>query len=317
MARDGNGNDVELCYTEMMRCLCFLRLWALGLGLALTTAVPAAQTRESTPEERYGPTFYGIRLPETGARLLLVIDTSKSMRRKDSARADGGRRWDTLLDEVRTMAEEMEKRIATRKVCFTVSLLYEGGEAPHPGSAIFDLAQKGATERLLAELSGKEFSSGGCFETTFGETLWPLVARHHITHVIYLGDNDIAQHADAVRDAVSAWYALPKAEPDARQRPLWHLKRAWWKPWERWRRPTQGVPTFRAQQAYPPPPRDVTFSTVAIGQTSPFLKALAELGQGTHAERVTKRPRRSKNRVDEAQGEAQGHERRQRIMPEA
>lgn len=261
--------------------------------MALIASATAAQPRELTPEERYGPTFYGLRLPETGARLLLIIDVSKSMGRKDRARPDGGRRWDTLIDEVRSMTGEMAALVAARKVCFTVSLLYEGGDLPHPGSAPFDLAQAGAAERLLAELSAKTFASGGSFGTTFGETLWPLVARQHITHVIYLGDNDIARHADAVRDAVAAWYALPKANPTPQQRPLWNQKRAWWKPWERWRRPAKGTPTFRAQQAYPPPPRDVTLSAVAIGQASPFLKSLTELGKGDYAERLPTRARKA------------------------
>lgn len=261
---------------------------------ALSPVASAAEPRELTPEERYGPMFYGLRLPETGARLLLIIDTSKSMGRKDSTRTDGGRRWDTLLDEVRRMTNEMAALIAARKVCFTVSVLYEGGDLPHAGSEPFDLAQAGSAERLLSELSAKTFVSGGSFETTFGETLWPLVARQHITHIVYLGDNDIARHAETVRDAVSAWYALPRTAPEAHQRPLWNQKRAWWKPWERWRRPTRGVPTFRAQQAYPPPPRDVTLSAVAIGQASPFLKELTALGKGEYAERLSKRSRSAK-----------------------
>ena len=165
---------------------------------ALSPVASAAEPRELTPEERYGPMFYGLRLPETGARLLLIIDTSKSMGRKDSTRTDGGRRWDTLLDEVRRMTNEMAALIAARKVCFTVSVLYEGGDLPHAGSEPFDLAQAGSAERLLSELSAKTFVSGGSFETTFGETLWPLVARQHITHIVYLGDNDIARHAETV-----------------------------------------------------------------------------------------------------------------------
>ena len=269
-----------MCYSEDMKRFGFVGFMTLWFGVAM-----AAPVGEVALDERYGPAFYGLRLPETGARVLLVIDTSKSMGRKDRARVDGGRRWDTLLDEVRTMADEMVALVAARKVCFTVSLLYEGGEVPHPGSEVFDMAQRGAANRLLTELSGKTFTSGGSFERTFGETLWPLVSRQHITYVIYLGDNDIARHGDAVRDAVTAWYAVPKAEPEAARRPLWNLKRAWWKPWERWRRPVKGVPTFRAQQAYPPPPRDVVFSTVAIGQASPFLKELATLGKGDYVTR--------------------------------
>lgn len=161
-----------LCYSKDMKWFCAVGLVALGFGVAM-----AAPVGEATLDERYGPAFYGLRLPETGARVLLVIDTSKSMGRKDSARTDGGRRWDTLVDEVRTMTDEMATLVAERRVCFTVSLLYEGGKEPHPGSEVFDIAQRGAARRLLAELSSKALTSGGSFERTFGETLWPLVAR--------------------------------------------------------------------------------------------------------------------------------------------
>lgn len=277
-------------------------LCALGVLLAAPLSAraaaedPAAEkvadAERAALEKRYGPLFYGVELPENGARVLLVVDTSKSMGRKDATRTDGGRRWDTLLDEVAKMTDSMRALIRARRVCFTVSVLYEGGDTPHGGTEPFDMAQAGASERLLEELRGRDFTTGGSFETTFGETLWPLVSRQHITYVFYLGDNDIGRYAEApVRDAVSAWYALPRKEPAADQRKLWNLKVAWWKPWANWRRPARGVPTFRSRQTFPlpPPPRDVVFSCIAIGQKSPLLKELAKLGHGEYVERVPSR----------------------------
>ena len=279
-----------------------LALCALGVLLAAPLSERAAaedpavekvaDAERAALEKRYGPLFYGVELPENGARVLLVVDTSKSMGRKDATRTDGGRRWDTLLDEVAKMADSMRALIRARRVCFTVSVLYEGGDTPHGGTEPFDMAQTGASERLLEELRGRDFTTGGSFETTFGETLWPLVSRQHITYVFYLGDNDIGRYAEApVRDAVSAWYALPRKEPAADQRKLWNLKVAWWKPWANWRRPARGVPTFRSRQTFPlpPPPRDVVFSCIAIGQKSPLLKELAKLGHGEYVERVPSR----------------------------
>ncbi len=261
--------------------------------LLLSTGLLSAA--EPTPAEiaeaRYGPAFYGMHLPRTGARVLLVVDTSKSMGRKDSARTDGGRRWDTLLDEVRGMTREMRALVEESAVAFTVSVLFEGGDTPHRGSELFDLRRPEAADALATLLAAKDFTAGGSFETTFGEHLWPLVADHHITHIIYLGDNDIAKHRDPVSADLTAWYTLPKRNPTAQQRPLWRLKSAWWKPWEQWRAPKPGQPIFKHQRAYPPPPKEVTFSAVAIGQPSPFLKELATLGGGDYTERLAKKRR--------------------------
>ncbi len=259
----------------------------------LSVSFCGAQT--GTPEERYGPVFYGIPLPETGARVLLVIDTSKSMGRKDKVRKDGGTRWDTLVDEVQTMTATMQELIAERRVNFTVTLLYEGGKTPHRGTSPYDIAVAGTADRLLTDLKAKEFTSGGSFETTFGETLWPLVAKQHLTHVFYLGDNDIGKYSESVRNAVTAWYNLPRKEPVKDQRKLWSLKNQWWDPWKRWRKPAgSGKLVFKKQQALPPPPKDVTFSCVAIGQASPLLKELATLGNGDYVERLPKKKRKSK-----------------------
>ena len=260
---------------------------------ALFAALCPLARAEAPSDARYVPYFYGIALPEDGARVLLVIDTSKSMGRKDASRPDGGTRWDTLCDQVSDMAGRMAALAARRRVCYTVTLLYEGGDAPHAGTEPFDLAKPGAAEALLAALRARALTSGGSFEATFGETLWPLVSRQHITHVIYLGDNDVGRYAEApVRAAVSAWYALPRRDPAAAQRALFRLKAAWWEPWKGWRRPTAQRPAFRGQQALPPPPCDVVFSAVAIGQKSPLLEELAALGGGEYVERLA--PRRGK-----------------------
>lgn len=271
----------------------FLRALRPCLCAALAALFCPLAPAEAPSDARYVPYFYGIALPESGARVLLVIDTSKSMGRKDASRPDGGTRWDTLCDQVSEMAGRMAALAARRRVCYTVTLLYEGGDAPHAGTEPFDLAKPGAAEALLAALRARALTSGGSFEATFGETLWPLVSRQHITHVIYLGDNDVGRYAEApVRAAVSAWYALPRRDPAAAQRALFRLKAAWWEPWKGWRRPTAQRPAFRGQQALPPPPRDLVFSAVAIGQKSPLLEELAALGGGEYVERLA--PRRGK-----------------------
>lgn len=263
--------------------------WFLG-GLL---AVHSLQAATPPPEERYGPCFYGIDLPETGARVLLVIDTSKSMGRKDTLRTDGGTRWMTLCDEVAQMTERMEELQRMCGVPYAVALLYEGGKAPHPGSELYHLSEPGARERLLQALSTRELAAGGTFEVTFGQTLWPLVAKHHITHLFYLGDNDIAAHGEAVRTAVTAWYALPAERPTPSQRPLWRQKKAWRDAWARWRPPAKRSHAFAQHTpALPPPPREVTFCCIAIGQASPFLQSLAEIGNGRYVERVKKRRRK-------------------------
>ncbi|MEG1479993.1 MAG: VWA domain-containing protein [Kiritimatiellia bacterium] len=254
-----------------------------------------AQTAEERAfsEKRYGIQFYGVALPETGARILLVIDRSKSMGRKDSARSDGGRRWDTLLDEVRTMTGQMAEVMTRKRSHFSIALLYEGG-TPDSGSELYTLTQPDAITNLLANLEGQTFGAGGCFEETFGQNLWPLVARHHMTHLFYLGDNDIASHADPVRTALSAWYRLPRKNPVPAQRKLYALKCKWWEPWEHWRAPQHNRPVFKKQQDYPPPPKDVILSCIAIGQASPFLKELATLGHGEYVERLAPSKKRTR-----------------------
>lgn len=245
--------------------------------------------------ERYGPVFYGVELPESGARVLVIVDTSKSMGRKDKTRAEPGTRWDTLRDEVRSMTDSMEELVKRRRVCFTLTFLYEGGDLFHKGTEPFDFAVPGTGGRVAAALERREFTSGGNFDVTFGETLWPLVAKQHITHVFYLGDNDIGRYESEVLGAVRAWYELPEKNPAGEQRKLWNLKKAWRKPWERWRKPARGVPVFKRQQKFPPPPEDVTFSCIAIAQESATLEQLAELGNGEYVERgVSQRKKRPK-----------------------
>ncbi len=278
-----------------------MRPAALALLAALAAAVGWGEdagpprmdaAQRAAFEKRYGPLFYGVELPRTGARVLLVADVSKSMALRDGSRKDGGRRWDTLIDEVAQMAETMGRLSEGGRVCYTVSVLYEGGDERHGGTEPFDLARPGEAERLLGELRGRGFVSGGSFDHTFGETLWPLVARQHITHIFYLGDDDIGRYgAEPARKAVSAWYALPRKDPAPDQRALWETKVAWWKPWGQRRRAARGAPAFREALRLPPPPRDVVFSCVAIGQPSELLRELAGLGRGEYVERLSGRRR--------------------------
>lgn len=269
-----------------IRRMVFFLLVALFCGIG--------RFAEAQSEDRYGPIFYGIELPETGARVLLIIDTSKSMGRKDKSRVEPGTRWDTLCDEVDSMTDTMKDLIAKRKVCFTVSLLYEGGDLGHKGTDPFDISVPGTAEKLAAALERREFTSGGNFEETFGEKLWPLVSKQNITHVFYLGDNDIGRYEDEVLKATTAWYELPDKNPDGSQRKLWNLKKEWRKAWARWRKPAKGIPVFKSQQKLPPPPKDVTFSTIAIGQSSETLEKLATLGSGEYVERGVTQKRKKK-----------------------
>ncbi len=276
-----------MCYTLGMKRV----VWMMVMLVAGMLSAERAAEERAIREEKYGPMFYGIELPEQGANLLLVIDISKSMGRKDRLRTDGGRRWDTLVDEVTTMCGQMEALVREKRVHYAVTVLYEGGEG-HLGTEAYPLAKPEASAQLLRALQRQAFAAGGSFETTFRERLWSLVARDHITHVIYLGDNDIGKYDELVRGAVGAWYALPRQKPSAEQRPLWNRKQAWQKGWAHWRKPAgRGQLTFKRQQSLPPPPKDVVFSCVAIGQASPTLKALAELGQGEYVERRAKRSR--------------------------
>lgn len=237
-------------------------------------------------EKRYGPLFYGVELPDKGARVLLVLDTSRSMASTDPSRTDGGCRWDTLVDEVAKMTESMQQLVATKHVCYTVSILYEGGDG-HSGTEPFDLSQSGAADRLLEELRKRDFTPGGSFDHTFGKALWPLVSRQHITHIFYLGDDDIGRWGtDTARETVKAWYTLPRKDPSGAQRALWRLKTEWWKPWGQRRRSARGAPSFKQELRLPPPPRDVIFSCIAIGQESELLKELSKIGHGKYVERI-------------------------------
>ena len=269
-----------------MKRLLLLLFAAFGL-LAMAQEAPLA--------ERYAPAFYGLPLPETGARVLLILDTSKSMGRKDASRDDGGTRWQTLCGEVRSMAERMAALSAPpRRVPYAVVVLFEGGSEPHAGSACYEMSAPGAVAALVAEVEGRALTSGGSFEVTFGEHLWPLVSRHHLTHLFYLGDDDIATHAQAVRAALDSWYALPDKPTTAEAKKLRKLKEAWRAPWRNWRPPNPRQPRLKGQALLPPPPKEVELSCIAIGQTSPTLKAFAELGHGRYLERKAPAKRKRK-----------------------
>lgn len=269
-----------------------LVLLSLLLGLLCPVFVAGAQPSASTSHDRYGISFYGIDLPAEGANLLLIIDASKSMNRKDAARVTPGRRWETLIDEVRTMGEQMYTATRTHGVPFSVSILFEGGSEAHKGVGPFDMGKPSEQKQLLELLERKELLSGGNFETTFRETLWPFVARHAITCIIYLGDNDIGAYADCVQEAVSDWYAAGETASTPHARKCRQLKAAWRKTWARWRPKSRTMPSFKQTRQLPPPPKEIVFSCVAIGQSSSLLQTLATLGKGQYIERKAKSRRK-------------------------
>ena len=271
------------------------RFWLLALAWFCWAPIQAQQVivaPEHKTHERYEITFYGIELPREGAHLLLVIDVSKSMSRKDGARTTPGRRWDTLLDEVQAMQEAMHE-VAKRGVPFQVSVIFEGGDVPHKGEGPFNMADAAAGEALVTLLKGQKFKSGGNFEVTFGETLWDVVARQAITYVIYLGDDDIGTYAEAVRESLARWYTPPE-KPDALTRKCQKQKANWRLHWKHWRPTKRGQPSFSTTKRLPPPSKDVTFSCVAIGQSSPLLEELAKTGRGKYIERKTTRKSKKK-----------------------
>lgn len=277
----------------------FLTLFTV-IGALLTFApVAVAKTDAETVQERYGVYFYGIELPREGANVLMIIDVSKSMSRKDAARSTPGRRWDTLLDEVQSMREEMVLAAEKRGVPFHVSVIFEGGNEPHTGEGPFNMADKAASEKLQKLLTEQTFKSGGSFETTFTETLWEVVTRHAITYVIYLGDDDIGTYATPIREAVTSWYTASTAtKPTAQQRKHRHQQKVWRKAWANWRPMKRGTVVLSKTKRLPPPPKQLTFSCVAIGQASPLQEELAKLGNGQYVERKGKAAKKSRKKAE-------------------
>lgn len=282
---------------KFLLCLIF----ALSFPLFAEVTMDEAMLAEikAMKEERYGPSFYGIEIPETGARVLLIVDASKSMHRKDALRLDGGSRWDTLVDEVDSMTTQMQTLIkANPSLCFTVTLLYEVGGKPHMGTMPYDITQPVGKTLLMKELRSKTFGNGGNFETTFCETLWPLVAKQHITHIFFLGDNDIATYATTIEPVFNQWFEVKSKRPtEANLQKLWKLKCAWWEPWKRWRPPSKRKSlSFKNSTSIPlpPPPKEVVFSAVVIGQSSPLLERFTQVANGTYIERKKKKKKSTK-----------------------
>lgn len=253
-----------------------------ALFLLITTALCAQLP------DRYGPVFYGIELPDTGANVLLIVDSSGSMRLNDYTRQTPGTRWDTLCDEVETMTEQMAELCRYKGVGYTVTVLYEGGYVSPRASDCYNLKEDDAGMRLVAELKGRFPGGSASFDETFGKLLWPLVAKHHVTHIFYLGDDDIGRYSvdnKVVQRTIKSWYTLPKKNPRKNQQRLWKLKQEWWSPWKRWRKPTPGVPVFKSQMRMPPPPKNVKFSCIVIGESSEILKEIAKRGGGEYVEK--------------------------------
>ncbi len=264
----------------------------------LLVIVPTFVMGELSPEERYGPTFYGIELPKTGARVLLIVDASKSMRRKDTRRLDKGTRWDTLVDEVKAMSYRMTEAIKENPtLCYTVSLLYDVGDDVHPGTQPYNMANPAEQTALLNNLEHRTLGNGGNFKTTFCQTLWPLVAKQHITHIFFLGDNDIASAEEDILPLFQQWYTLTAKEPqEAALKKQWRLKCDWWEPWKTWRAPNRKFAQFKKDKLLPPPPKEVLFSAVVIGQSSPLLETLSKIGKGSYIEYINPKKHKTKKK---------------------
>ena len=272
----------------------FGMLLLCGAIFLFGTVLRAEAPFKHVSHERYDITLYGIEMPQKGANLLLIIDASKSMGRKDAARKTPGRRWDTLIDEVTAMRDAMQETTRQTGAPFSVSIIFEGGDTAHAGVGPFNMAKAEEGEALIQALKEKEFLSGGNFETTFKETLWPFVSKHAITYIVYLGDDDIGTYAEPVREALNYWYAPDAAKPDATTRKYQKQKGNWRLHWKTWRPPKRGTPSFKNAKVLPPPPKEVTFSCVAIGQSSPLLESIATLGKGQYIERKSKSKRKRK-----------------------
>lgn len=308
---ENHRSSLRSCFLKMLMCIlpstenyqsslrarllkAFTCLLLIFGCCAATASLCAATPQSPQIHERYGISFYGIDLPQEGAHLLLIIDVSKSMSRKDAARTTPGRRWDTLLDEVQTMLDEMATATKQRGVPFQVSVIFEGGDEAHRGEGPFIPANPESAKALMALLSGQTFRSGGSFETTFSETLWDVMTRQAITYVIYLGDDDIGHYAESIRESVRSWYTCDEANPTSLQRKRRHQKNVWRKAWSGWRPVKRGMPAFRSTKRLPPPPKDVIFSCVAIGQRSSLLQEIATMGKGQYIERTGKKSRKKK-----------------------
>lgn len=263
-----------------------MKSWLVSFFLSLTAlSLPAADLNE-----RYQVDFYGVGIPPYGAHILIVADRSKSMNVKDIGRDDGGTRWMTLVQEVSEMVGQMEALLRARPVRYTVTMLYEGG-GDHCGSEAYNIGTKGAGARLIADVTAERPGAGGNFTKTFGENLWPLVARDAITHIFFLGDTDIDRQESEVIAAVEAWYGLPgtvrlpkkmitrKRAPRSAplsyaEKELFGLKERWGGYWDHYRGPRH------SGRIMPPPVEEVVFNCVTIGRESSAQKRLAELGRG-------------------------------------
>jgi hypothetical protein len=116
-----------------------------------------------------------------------------------------------------------------------------------------------------------------------------IAAQPEARYVFFLGDNDIDVYGEAIEATFRRWYALTPKEPKAaKERQLWRLKKTWFEPWKKWRPPSaRRTLALRSSETLrlPPPPKEVTFSAIAIGASSPLLETFTTLARGTYVER--------------------------------
>lgn len=160
----------------------------------LTMAMDEAEFQR-IQSEKYGIQFYGIQIPEEGARVVLILDTSGSMScLVRSADGKPKRRWDILIEEVEQMLKSMAEQTAKTGAPFALGVIFEGTSGGDPTPFYTIEASRYDTHplpQLIKRLNAITPSGGVTFDEVFSNKLWPYVAKHGATHAIFLGDDDI------------------------------------------------------------------------------------------------------------------------------
>ena len=279
----------------------FITVLGITFVAMLTMAMDEAE-HQRIQSEKYGIQFYGIQIPEEGARVVLILDTSGSMScLVRSADGKPKRRWDILIEEVEQMLKSMAEQSAKTGAPFALGVIFEGTSGGDPTPFYTIEASRYNTlplPQLIKRLNAIDPSGGATFDEVFSNKLWPYVAKHGATHAIFLGDDDIQYMADAVIQSVKKWYQTTSQGSAAKfsfgkknfKGPLSALKNKWAAaPWSR------AMPTAphkqksglkfsnkSAKQKFPPRPQDVTFHCIAINVDSETLKTIAKLGGGEY-----------------------------------